>query len=122
MEAIMGKGIRRLLAATALALVVFAGCDSTPTVPVPPPEISAISVTPPDVAGNVNVVGDPKAAGAGDVVLIFNQDLGSGVMEEAGPDGSFTAVLKAEVGDQLLVQIKRDNELSDEEYKVVPAY
>ncbi len=118
----MGTGIHDFLAATALALLVLAGCDSTPTVPVPPPEVSAISMTPPDAAGNVTVTGAPNAAGPGDVVLIFNQDLGSGVMEEAGLDGSFTAVLKAEVGDQLFIQIKRDNELSNEEVGKVPAF
>ncbi len=110
-----------LLLLWALTLILPAGCNSTPTVPVPPPEMNAITVTSPDINGVVTVNGDPGAAYNGDIIMIFNEDSGAGVMVEAMADGSFEASLEAQIAHQLLVQIKRDNLLSGEQVLDVPA-
>jgi len=107
----------------ALACHAVLGCDNTPTVPVPPPEMEAIVVGPPDGGdeGNVTVTGASGASGAGDVVMVFDVDLGAGVMVEAEEDGSFEVIIWARVGDELVIQIKRGGGLSDEQTTIVPS-
>ena len=106
-------------------IFVFAlvGCNTSPTVPIPPPE--AIIVEPPNEEGFSQVKGEPGAAKEDDVVLVFNMDLGKGVMTVAEDDGSFEVEIEAEIGDKISVQIKRDDTVSDnevvKEVKAVPS-
>lgn len=100
---------------TLLLLGLLGACNSSPTVPIPPPEFTLIIVSSPDVDGNVTVTGEPDSADDGDVVLVFNDDTGVGAMKEAAPDGSFEIIVEAEVNHIIVVQIKRDNRLSSEE-------
>jgi carbonic anhydrase/acetyltransferase-like protein (isoleucine patch superfamily) len=66
------------------------------------------------------VNGDPGATDTGDVVLVYNSDLGYGVMEKADEDGSFSIEIEAEIGDEIIVQIKRgDLTLSSEEGHII---
>jgi len=102
----------------AVGLLFLLSCDNTPTVPVPPPEM--VTVMPPE-SGIATVIGDPQAASEDDVVLVFNEDQGIGVMTTALKDGSFVTEIEADVGDLLIIQIKRDNILSREEAHEVPA-
>ncbi len=96
-------------------IVVFTlvGCNSSPTVPIPPPEL--IIVEAPNEEGFSQVTGEPGAAEEDDVVLVFNKNLGEGVMTMAKEDGSFEVEIEAEIGDKISVQIKRDDAVSDDE-------
>ncbi len=106
------------IASVAIGLFLLLSCDNTPTVPVPPPEM--VMVMPPS-SGVAMVVGPSGAASEDDVVLVFNEDQGIGVMTTAEKDGSFQTEIQATVGDLLIVQIKRDNILSREEAHEVPS-
>lgn len=106
-----------LIAAVAAVGVLFAACDSTPTVPVPPPELCQASVP----VDGLCTVGCASNNTERDVALVYNENLGEGVMRETEPDGSFEVDVAAEVGDQLIVQLKQDNHLSAEVYLTVPA-
>lgn len=103
----------------ALVLGLLLGCNNTPTVPIPPPEMTMVS--PPGQDGYATVSGDPGVAEEGDIILVFNFSLNAGVMVLAAGNGSFEVDIEAEAGDRLLVQIKRDNELSEEEELFVPS-
>lgn len=102
-------------------LCALMSCNSTPTVPVPPPEMTFVKVSTPDSNYHVFVVGEPNAASSRDVVIVFNEDKGNGVLQDVKDDGSFSVEIAANVGDVLVVQVKRDNQLSSEEELVVPA-
>lgn len=102
-----------------LAAAIPLGCATTPTVPVPPPELTQVSSPDPD--GRTVVRGPAGTAEQDDIVLVFNYDSGLGVMLRVeNEDGSFEVEVTAAVGDELLVQIKRDNRLSLEEGRIVP--
>jgi len=110
-----------VLPALATLFVCFAACNSTPTVPVPPPEMTFVSTSSPNPENSVIVSGESSAAHEGDIVLLFNDDSGKGVMSEAMIDGSFELTIFAETGNVLILQIKRDNVLSVEKELVVPS-
>ena len=104
-----------LIAATALLAVA---CNSAPTVPVPPPEFCMASA--PDETG-MCTVGCDESSTARDVALVYNENWGSGLMEETNDDGSFELEIEADVGDLLIIQLKHDNTLSAEVAIEVPA-
>lgn len=106
----------RLLVAVSLS---FVGCANNPTVPLPPPDVTVISTTSPDLDGFVTVTGDAEAAQPDSIILLFNEETESGVMETADLDGSFEAVIAATVGNVLSLQYKMDNNLSRTEYIVI---
>jgi hypothetical protein len=78
---------------------------------------------PPDIDGNVVVHCDSSSAVAGDVALVFNDNVGLGVMERLDVDGvgSFDISVAAEVGDLIVVELKRDDRLSGQIEATVPA-
>jgi hypothetical protein len=98
--------------------LLAAACDSTPTVPVPPPEICAVSA--PDETG-LCTVGCEQGYTQRDVALVYNENWGSGLMQETEDDGSFQLGIEADVGDVLIVQLKHENRLSAEVRLTVPA-
>ncbi len=103
-----------------VVLLLIQGCMNTPTVPVPPPEMTSVVS---DQNGVATVTGPSGTAGINDIVLVYNETWGVGVMElveEA--DGSFSIEIEADPGDQLIVQVKRDNRLSREEGRIVPTF
>lgn len=106
-----------LLLATSILLVVLAGCNDAPTVPIPPPEICVVS--PPDVDGFCTV-GCEGGNTERNVALVYNDSWGMGVMQETEEDGSFETQIEADPGDVLLIQIKYDRRLSAEEAMTVP--
>ena len=99
--------------------LVLASCASSPTVPVPPPEMWGVDA--PDAEGYARVIGKPGAAEAGDEVLVFNEDLDVGAIGVAEEDGSFEVWVEADPGDTILLQIKRDDILSSTDNRTVPA-
>jgi len=100
--------------AVILASFLLVTCANTPTVPVPPPDATVVTTVSPDLEGFVDIVGGVGAAEDSSVVLVFNQRTESGVMETAAENGSFSARLEADIGDWLLLQVKRDDSLSEE--------
>lgn len=110
---------RALLLIAAVAAVGFlvAACDSTPTVPVPPPEFCEAAVP----VGGLCTVSCASNNTEIDVALVYNDTLGEGVMQETEDDGSFVVQVAAEEGDKLIVQLKQDNNLSAEVYLTVPS-
>lgn len=98
----------KILIGTLLILAVLA-CNSSPTVPLPPPEM--IVIEPPNDTGYTLVRGEPEAAEDGDMVYIFNEDLLKGVITMAEEDGSFEALIEAQAGDELTIRLERDGEL-----------
>lgn len=99
-----------------LLLSALAGCNSTPTVPIPPPDMREVTTTSPDADGFVTVLGGQSAAEPESMVLLFNEDLQSGVIETAEEDGSFEAMVEADIGNTLVLQLKVDDALSYERY------
>lgn len=74
------------------------GC-AAPTLPLPPPEVDAL--TAPDAMGMVTVTG---RAHFGAMVMVFNQDLNQGVITIADPiTGAFQARLTAQSGHTISV-------------------
>ncbi len=94
------------------------GCANTPTVPVPPPEITEIDA--PEEDGWSRAWAPKESVEPGDVVLVWNETAGHGVMVLAEEDGSFDALIEASAGDEIIVQVKRNNRLSREEGHFVP--
>jgi hypothetical protein len=105
-------------ALTALLLLGFLACNSTPTVPVPPPEFCAIG--PPDENGLCQV-GCEEGYNERNVALVYNENWGQGVMQATNEDGSFSAEIEADVGDELVVQLKYGSRLSAEVRLTVPS-
>jgi hypothetical protein len=105
-------------ALTALATFGFLSCNSTPTVPVPPPEFCAVS--PPDENGLCEV-GCEEGYNERDVALVYNENWGQGVMQATNEDGSFVAEVEADPGDVLVIQLKHASRLSAEVRLTVPA-
>jgi len=106
-----------IAAITGLGLAI-AACDNTPTVPVPPPEFCAAAV--PDADGLCEVSCDSSST-MRDIALVFNDDMGRGVMQETEEDGSFAVLIEATEGNEIIVQMKQDNHLSAEVFLTVPA-
>ena len=84
------------LLAGAIALVAL-GCNSAPTLPLPPP---VAEVNSPDSEGYVVVEGEVSP---GAFVAVFNEDAGRGLIETPDEDGAFSVRIQAAVGDLLTV-------------------
>jgi hypothetical protein len=81
--------LRRKIWIAAAALVAICACN-TPSVPIPPPVISALNFTQP-MDGQVVVTGKPESRHANAQFFILNRSTGSGVITTAAADGSFTS-------------------------------
>lgn len=104
--------------AAGAALAALMSCNSTPTVPVPPPELC--DSTMPDGTGLITVSCEAGQT-ARNIALVYNSDWGEGVMQETAQDGSFSVELEADPGDTLVIQVKYDNRLSNEVSITVPS-
>ncbi len=93
-------------------LLAFLGCNNTPTVPLPPPDVTVISSSEPDENGVVIVTGDEEAAEPESIVLLYNDTTKAGVMEPANAAGAFEAAVPAEAGDVLVLRYMIDDEIS----------
>ncbi len=106
------------LIVTLLFLFAVFGCNSTPTVPVPPPEFCDVS--PPDVDG-ICTVGCEEGQTARNIALVYNNNWGAGVMQETEENGSFEVEVDCTVADTLIIQIKYDRKVSAEVALTVPS-
>lgn len=90
------------------------GCNSTPTLPLPPP---VVDVGSPNEQGLVTVRGEvlPLA-----YVSVFNERTESGLIVRADGEGDFEVELEAEVGDLISVWSEIDGEQSERKRASVP--
>jgi hypothetical protein len=102
-----------------IGLLLFVGCDDSPAGRLPPPETTY--VTPPNPQGYATVSGAAGTAYGDEVVLVYNEDTGVGVMESVDEDGEFEVQVAAEIGDVIVVQIKLGYALSPEQMYEIPA-
>jgi len=102
---------RRFAIAGLLALAVGVGCI-TPSIPIPPPEPTAMTFTVDTTAGVGTFSYRPTERFANAVVYIFNQDQGTGIIDTARPDGGVgpTRPFPATVGDQILITFQLGDE------------
>lgn len=105
--------------AAALALVVCLGlfsasCNTTPTLPLPPPIASAET---PDEQGFALVQGEAHALS---YVSILNERTDAGVITRADQEGKFKARIAAEVGDLLTIWQEVAGEIGELKQTVVP--
>ncbi len=107
----------RIIALIGAGLIVLAGCNSSPTVPVPPPEMW--EVWPPNQEGYSTIIGEPNAAEEGDVALVINEDSDETATDTVEKDGSFEVEIKAEIGHVIILRILRDDLLSKKSEKEV---
>jgi hypothetical protein len=98
----------RLLAVVALC-VALAGCI-TPSIPIPPPEPTAMTFAIDGSAGSAtfSYAAEPNYANA--VVYIFNRNAGTGIIATARADGSVgpTAPFPAALGDNVAITFETD--------------
>ncbi|MCP4606717.1 MAG: hypothetical protein GY847_40450 [Proteobacteria bacterium] len=99
-------------------LFLLVSCNSSPTVPVPPPEMW--EVWPPNDEGYSVVIGQPDSAEEGDMALVTNEDLDLSEMEKVESDGSFEVEIEADIGDTIVLQILHNDSVSKKTQKEVP--
>jgi hypothetical protein len=111
--------LTRMFMLAGMGILLFARCANTPTVPLPPPEMT--TVTAPDSTGYSLVAGTTDVATGEDVAMAFNEELRLGVMAAVEADGAFEMEIEADSGHTIVVQIKRGSLLSREEVLTVPS-
>lgn len=79
-----------------LGFLLLGGCQS-PTLPLPPPSEPDYLATPD--GQHVEIVGDPGSAIPGALLMVFNVDLGEGVIVTVGPRGEFSARIETNFTD-----------------------
>lgn len=113
----MGRARRVWFFTVLFFYIVMAGCDNTPTVPIPPPE--AVIVNAP-ADGYCEVVGKPGSVEDDALVIILNEVISDGVIEVADTDGSFYSVVKAKPNDTLSIRQAVDLKISRPAFLTVP--
>jgi len=102
--------MRRLAVAAAVCL---AGCV-VPSIPIPPPDPSAMTFHISGDPGRTSAVFSypPDANYIGSIVYVYNRNLGVGIIEDAHDDGSVgpTAPVAAAIGDQIIVSFQREDQ------------
>ena len=112
------RHLARQLPARALAgfmVLAALGCapSTGPVVPILPP----LTISTPDVDGNVSIDGDAEADA---VVFAFNEARGEGVIGTADDLGRYQLVLGADVGDEISVWQRVGTEESPPRTETVP--
>ena len=74
-----------------LYLCLLLGGCTAPSVPLPPPELPALTFTG-TTPGVVQIVGKPSDRAADARFYVFDYDTGDGVITQAAHDGSFTSM------------------------------
>ena len=97
-----------------IGLICIVGCV-TPSIPIPPPDPSAmtfkvLSVGEPESRASFSYTPDANYSEA--TVFVFNRDRGVGIITTANVDGSVgeTAPVRADLGDQIVVTFERDDQ------------
>jgi hypothetical protein len=97
-----------------IGLICFAGCV-TPSIPIPPPEPSAMTFRVLDLGGpepRASFSYLPDANYSDATVFVFNRDRGVGIITTANVDGSVdeTQPVSADLGEQIVVTFERDDQ------------
>ena len=103
----------RRIAVIVLLVLLGAGCV-TPPIPIPPPDPAMMTFA-------VTVQGDmstatfsypAKADYGGALVYVFNRDQGTGIIEQARPDGSVgpTRPVSARVNEQIVISFQLEDQ------------
>ena len=103
--------LQRILAlAAGLALAV--ACN-TPSIPIPPPELSNMSFDYDEAAGTATYSYGRDEDFGGAVVYVYNRDQGVGVIDTARADGTVgpTAPFSAALGDNIVVTYEAEEQL-----------
>lgn len=96
-----------------LAAGLLAGGCNTPSVPLPPPDLPALSFSAPSM-GTVELVGMPSSRHASVLFFVFNRSRGDGVIQQTGADGSFTTEpFDGNAGDQVQLYYQTGTRVSD---------
>lgn len=105
----LSRTVRAIALSCALGSIALAssGCNTTPTLPLPPPIAMADT---PDEQGFALVRGEAKSRS---YVSILNERTDQGVITRAGDDGKFEARIAAKSGDPLTVWQQIDGETSE---------
>jgi hypothetical protein len=103
---------RVVLALTLVLGAVAAGCNS-PTLPLPPPSVSALEYTNDQVTVEGNAI-------AGSLVFAYNQTAGSGAIYQAEDDGHFFMVIEGKPRDIIAIWQEDGPDISPTIQKVVP--
>lgn len=95
----------RIRLLTGLIVVALAGACITPSIPIPPPQPSAMTFTVNAADGNATFAYAPSEHYANAKVYVYNADLGEGLITTARPNGSVgpTAPFPAMVGNQVVI-------------------
>lgn len=97
-----------------LTLLMTGACNTTPTLPLPPP---TASVSSPDEQGFALVEGEAQADA---YVSVLNETSREGLIVLAGEDGVYSAKIKAESDDRLIIWQTIDGETGEQKRVVVP--
>ena len=98
-----------------IALLGFAGCV-TPSIPIPPPEPSAMefTVTRDDTGAitSASLYYPPTQNYCGGVAYVFNRQLGTGIIETVKPSCAIgpTTPVAARADDELVISIENDEQ------------
>jgi len=109
--------LRRLSLGILCFATLFAldGCNTVPTLPLPPP---VAMVSGPTAQGLVLVEGQVNARA---FVSVFNERAEAGVITRADLQGYFSAELEADVGDLLTIWQEIDGDTGERKQVTVPA-
>ena len=97
-----------------LSAGLSAGCNTAPTLPLPPP---VASVAKPDMQGFALVEGEVNENA---YVYVFNEDLELGVITRANEQGLFSVKIRADVGNLLTIWQEYQGNAGEHKETVVP--
>jgi hypothetical protein len=98
-------------AALVIAIALVGGCI-TPSIPIPPPDPAKMTFDLDVDTGSAVFTYPPEANYVGSILYLYNRDLGTGLIQDANPDGSVgpTAPLAAELGHQVVVTFELEDQ------------
>lgn len=107
----VGRALGLMLA---LALGLGLGGCVTPSIPIPPPDPSAMMFALTGDVGSTTATFEypPNVNYIDTVVFVYNRNKGVGIIENARADGSVgpTAPVRADLGDEMVVSFQRDDQ------------
>jgi hypothetical protein len=97
-----------------LSAALFCGCNSAPTLPLPPP---VASVSKPDMQGFALVEGEVNELS---YVFVFNESMDDGVITRADDHGVFSVRIRAASGDHLSIWQEFQGQSGERKETIVP--
>ena len=106
--------VRAIRFVLVLSAALFAGCNTAPTLPLPPP---VATVSRPDMQGFALVEGEVNENA---FVFVFNETMELGVITRADDEGSFSVRIQAIAGDHLSIWQEFQGDSGERKETVVP--